>query len=178
MLGKQRTGIRFTKCSKIPCDVPNTAVHQRHTLAQDRGCVQTGCSNTPHGSALYTFDPNRRPYTTERLLVTQNSNQTIPNVVQSTKHRSLLSGNNAMFQLVFQVQNAILCRCTDFRHKSAMHRRHSQNCDEITRADGNNAPNTHRRTDSHVPNKHASRSVRLIPSLPLRSTIPSQELRL
>ena len=47
-----------------------------------------------------------------------------------------------------------------------MHRRHSQNCDECTTADGNNTPNTHRRTSSHVPNNQGVRSVRLIPSLP------------
>ena len=142
MLGKQLTGIRFTEFSRIPCDVPNTAMHQRHTLSQDRGCVQAGCSNTPHGSALYTLDPNRRPYTTERLLVTQNNKQTIPKVVQSTKHRSRLNGNNSVFQLVFRVPNAIPYRCTNSSHKSQTHRRHSQNCDENTMADGNNAPYT------------------------------------
>ena len=47
-----------------------------------------------------------------------------------------------------------------------MHRRHSQNCDECTTADGNNATNTHERTGSHVPRKQIVRSVRLIPSLP------------
>ena len=166
MLGKQLTGIRFTEFSKIPCDVPNTAVHQRHTLSQDRGCVQTGCSNTPHGLALYTFDPNRRPYTTERLLFTQNNNQTIPNVVQSTKHRSQHNGNNLVFQLVFRMQNAIPCRCNDSSHKSKRHRRHSQNCDENTMADGNNAPYTHKRTGSRAPNKRSNLPVRSIPSLP------------
>ena len=166
MLGKQRTGIRFTEFSIIPCDVPNTAVHQRHTLSQDRGCVQTGCSNTPHGSALCTLDPNRRPYTTERLLVTQNKKQTSPNVVQSTKHRSQLNGNHSVFQLVFRVQNAIPCRCTDSSHKSQMHRRHLQNCNENTMADGSNAPYTHKQTGSIVPLERSRLSVRLIPSLP------------
>ena len=44
MLGKQRTGVRFAEFSKIPCDIPNTTVHQRHTLSQDRGASRQGAA--------------------------------------------------------------------------------------------------------------------------------------
>ena len=87
-------------------------------------------------------------------------------MVQSTQHRSQLNGHHSVFLLVFRMQNTMLCRCTDSSHKSQLHRRHSQNCDENTMADGNNAPYTHKRTGSTVPLERSNLSVRLIPSLP------------
>ena len=69
----------------------------------------------------------------------------------------------SMFQLVFQLCNASPGRCTDSSHKSTMRRRHSQNCDEIQRADGNNAPNTLKRTGSYVPLERPNCSVTLLP---------------
>ena len=147
-------------------------------------CSKTGCSTTPH-NRTESIDPNRRPYTTERLLFTQNTGcQTAvpirrsvhsslkvtkdnPNVVQSTMNCYQLDRDtHSTFQLVFQVRIPSPCQYTDSRHKFAMRRRHSPNCDEMITADEHNALNTIKYTDSLVPFYRSTLSVRSIPSLP------------
>ena len=70
MLGQElgRVVQQNTKFTKVPCEkVPSTANHRYPRTFQDK------CSTTPHGSALSRCDPNRRPYTTDRLLFTQSN---------------------------------------------------------------------------------------------------------
>ena len=175
----------------VPCDVPNTAlknslrkvpttaVHQRHTQSQDRSSSKQGAATrctvlyyircslvTPHfthSTGCQLVVPIRRAvHSSLKATKGQIPTWSSPRInVLNSMHMT-----HSMFQLVFQLCNSIPCRCTDSSHKSAMRRRHSQNCDETKMVDGTDAPNTLKRTGSQVPFKRSSLSVRLIPSLP------------
>ena len=89
MLGNQLAGIRSTSAQRakqtlgtlnsqefpamyptLHCKFPASKFQPLQITESRRS--KTGCSTTPHNSTD-TFDPNRRPYTTERLLFTQNT---------------------------------------------------------------------------------------------------------
>ena len=53
---------------KVPCNVQPLTAHRPHSS-------RTMCSTTLHLSTRQMFDPNRRPYATERLLFTQTTQQ-------------------------------------------------------------------------------------------------------
>ena len=165
-----------TQHCKVPCvKVPTTAIHQRHTRSQDRGAFRQGAAirHTVQHCALSTRTavPIRQNVSSS-LKTTRRQSQTWSNL-RNTILRSM-DTTQSMFQLVFQVQKAITYRFTDSRHKTDMHRCHSQHCNESTMADGPYAPNTRHRTGSNVPLECSSLSVRLIPSLPHKNNPVAQ----
>ena len=165
----------------IPCVKVSITAGHRTTLFQDRvqhHAAQQHWKLRPEPPSLYDGTsplhskhrmPIRRPYTTNRPQLTQSNKR--QSLTWSSPHFTVLHSmhtTQSRFQLVFQVRNAIPSRCTDSNHKTAVNRRHSQNCDEVTMVDGNKTPNTHKRTGSRCPHYRLVLSVRLIPSLPHR----------
>ena len=105
MLGSQLAGIRSTSVQRanqtlgtlnsqefpamyptLHCKFPASKFQPLQITESRRS--KTGCSTTPHNSTD-TFDPNRRPYTTERLLFTHNTGCRFAVPIRRTVHSSL-----------------------------------------------------------------------------------------
>ena len=93
-----KTSTRHTKVLKVPCNMkPNTAL-QSSLRQSSNHCKSPNHAVPAQGAAprhTQALDPNRRPYTTERLHFTQD---------ETTPHS---------FQLVFRVQSHDARRCVN-----------------------------------------------------------------
>ena len=144
--------------SSLRCSKPNTAL-QSSLRQSSKHCKTPNHAVSAQGAApchTQSLDPNRRPYTTERLLFTQDSTAT-----QS-------------FQLVFRVQSHDAQRCvnSNSNRKTAMKftNRKTQNASHTERMHTNcsSMPQlTFEITSKHVPVLSSVKSPRFPTAIPL-----------
>ena len=80
------TGRAVQQYTKFPTKFPAAKFPALQVTGSRKS--KTGCSTTPHNSTE-RFDPNRRPYTTERLLFTPNTGCRFAVLIRRTVHSSL-----------------------------------------------------------------------------------------
>ena len=183
----EQNNTQHTEFAKVPYDVPNTALtnslrkvpttaNHRITLFQDRvqhHAAQQHCTSRPEPPSLYDGTsplhskhrmPIRRPYTTNRPQFTLSHKRqsrtwssprfNVCNSADTHSHRSSSCSKCKTQSRVDTLTPGTNQQCAAATRKTAL---------KAKRADDNNAPNTLKRTGSHVPLERSKCSVTSLP---------------